>query len=87
VAPAPPADTGLSRPVVVLLAVLLGLLVLLCSGVISYRLASSDNAVGMSEPSLQKVPSRLHSVIGRDVSWGTPYRQGERVVLAGGVTR
>jgi serine/threonine protein kinase len=86
--PAPAPSSTLSRPVMVLIAVVLGILIVVCSGVISYRLNQKDAGGEYHDiVSQRKVTSRLHTGTGRDVSWDAPYRQVERAAPAGGVTR
>ena len=80
-APPMPQPSG-NRPLLIVLAIVLGLMVLICSGVISYQWRQSNampgdagGAVGASDGG------------GRDGPRGAPYRQVERLVYAGGVTR
>jgi hypothetical protein len=83
-APRPPSSgPGTNRPLV-LLAIVVGLLVLLCSALISYLANQPDDAYGLSP---HQVTYQLHTGTGRDVSRDAPYRQVERVVPASEVTR
>ncbi|TBL43275.1 MULTISPECIES: serine/threonine-protein kinase [unclassified Micromonospora] len=74
--PAPPQQApGRSRSGVLFLAVMLGVLVLLCSGVISYKVRlknSADLPVGVS---VQTVSSVVRGFDGRDDPAGTAYRR------------
>ncbi|MEH0939150.1 serine/threonine-protein kinase [Micromonospora psammae] len=86
-APAPaPAPARRSRSGRVLLAILLAVLVLVCSGVISYK---SREAVGAGDPGspviLSATPGAL-SAHGRDDPASTPYRRVELPQPGGGET-
>jgi serine/threonine-protein kinase len=63
---------------VVALAVVLGLIVLICSGVISYSLTKSNKQDPASDNSLRTVTSSLQRVNEGDVSQYAPYRRIER---------
>jgi serine/threonine-protein kinase len=70
---------------VIVLLVVLGLLVMICSGVVAFRLRKSNDNGAM--PASWAAISALRSEDGRDGPLGAPYRQMERVVYPGGVTR
>ncbi|MFK3982654.1 serine/threonine-protein kinase [Micromonospora sp. NPDC050397] len=87
----PPAPAATARPqspanrsLVVALAVVLGLVVLICSGVISYWVTKSNAA---SNGSLRPVTSSLQRVNERDVSQYAPYRRIERAEYGARVTQ
>ncbi|MGK5737635.1 protein kinase domain-containing protein [Micromonospora sp. URMC 103] len=75
----PPPTTGRSRPGMVFVAVLLAVLVLLCSGVISYKLRKGAQA---GEPGVLTPPTVTSGALpadGRDDLTVTPYRRSERL--------
>ncbi|MCX5068444.1 protein kinase [Micromonospora lupini] len=77
--PAQPApEPRRSRPGMVLLAVLLALLVLLCSGVISYNLRKGQNGAA-GTPAVQTVTSGALRLDGRDDATRTSYRREVRL--------
>ncbi|MFI7606941.1 protein kinase [Micromonospora sp. NPDC049366] len=82
----PPAAPGRSRPGMVLVAILLAVLVLLCSGVISYNLrkAQSSGQPGATAP--RTVTSGALRPDGRDDLTQTSYRREERLQPASGET-
>ncbi|SCL59848.1 serine/threonine protein kinase [Micromonospora citrea] len=73
--PAPPPGGQRSRPGMVLLAILLAVLVLVCSGVISYKLREQSQQSGPVAP--QTVTSGALRPDGRDDPAGTSYRRQE----------
>jgi len=78
-------DGGANRQLLIMLAVVLGVLVLLCAGVISYlysRESSKADAlsVGMVT-SVRQIPT------GRDAPIGAPYRRGDDRMTEGRLTR
>ncbi|QOC95047.1 serine/threonine-protein kinase [Micromonospora craniellae] len=74
--PAPPqAAPGRSRSGVLFLAVMLGVLVLLCSGVISYNMRLKNSAHLPVGVSVQAVSSVVPGLDGRDDPAGTAYRR------------
>lgn len=75
-----------NRSLVIVLLVVLGLLVLICSGVIAFQWRKSNDS-NSAMPSQKAAISVLRSEDGRDGPLGAPYRQVERVVYPGGVTR
>ncbi|MFY1674452.1 protein kinase domain-containing protein [Plantactinospora sp. WMMB334] len=82
---APPPSPG-NRSLLIALFVVLGLLVLICSGVIAFRWRENlDNSSSMPAP--QAAISELRSEAGRDAPRGAPYRQVERTAYPDGVTR
>ncbi|MEV1333663.1 protein kinase [Micromonospora costi] len=85
--PAMPApEAGRSRPGMVLVAVLLAVLVLLCSGVISYKLRKSAQA---GDPGAFRPPTVTSGALaadGRDDLTVTSYRRNERLRPASGET-
>ncbi|MEU4333119.1 protein kinase [Micromonospora lupini] len=84
--PALPApEPRRSRPGMVLLAVLLALLVLLCSGVISYNLRKGQNGAA-GTPATQTVTSGALRLDGRDDATRTSYRREVRLRPADGGT-
>ncbi|MGI5212516.1 protein kinase domain-containing protein [Plantactinospora sp. CA-290183] len=80
-----PSQPSGTRPLLIVLAVVLGLLVLICSGVISYRV--TENNRGNAAPATSAALSGSQTEDGRDAPRIAPYRQVERVVYPGGVTR
>lgn len=83
-----PAPSG-TRPMLVVLAVVLAVLVLICSGVIGYELRKGreEGANYNGSASTSMVTARYQSPDGRDAGRGAPYRQMQRSAPAGGVTR
>ncbi|MFG1649093.1 protein kinase [Micromonospora sp. NPDC049275] len=78
--PALPApEPRRSRPGMVLLAVLLALLVLLCSGVISYNLRKQSQNGAAGTPAGQTVTSGALRLDGRDDATRTSYRREVRL--------
>jgi hypothetical protein len=75
-----------NRALFVALVVVLGLLVLICSGVISF-LVRRNNADPSSNGSLRIVMSSSQRVNERDVSQYAPYRRMERAGYGGRMTR
>ncbi|MBE1486211.1 serine/threonine-protein kinase [Plantactinospora soyae] len=75
-----------NRSLVIVLLVVLGLLVLICSGVIAFQWRKNNDS-NSAMPSSKVAISVLRSEDGRDGPPGAPYRQVERVVYPGGVTR
>jgi serine/threonine protein kinase len=73
---AEPSSGG--RRLLVVLAVILGVLVLVCAGVISYQLS---NTSGMAPAG--KVTSALHLPVGGTEAANAPYRLGERILHIG----
>ncbi|WP_326561950.1 serine/threonine-protein kinase [Micromonospora sp. NBC_01796] len=72
--PQPPSPAN--RSLLVALALVLGLIVLICSGVISYWVTKSNNNAGSQ--GLRTVTSSSQRVNERDVSQYAPYRRIER---------
>jgi serine/threonine-protein kinase len=85
--PAPPASGGVSRPLLVLLLILLGVLVVVCSGVISYQLRQQGNSAATQGQGMRLVSAVSQRGTGGDESRHAPYRRVERAADAGGVTR
>ncbi|MEV4621648.1 protein kinase [Asanoa sp. NPDC049573] len=75
---AEPSSGG--RRLLVVLAVVLGVLVLVCAGVISYQLSSRENG-GMAP--LGKVTTAPHLLDGGTDAANAPYRLGERILHIG----
>jgi serine/threonine-protein kinase len=90
---APPAPQGperrrsLRRSLLVLLAIALGVLVLICSGVISYRLRQAGSSAAIGSHGSRAVTAPSHKWSEGDDSRNAPYRQVERAAHAGGLTR
>ncbi|MCO1596414.1 protein kinase [Micromonospora sp. RHAY321] len=85
--PALPApDPRRSRPGMVLLAILLAVLVLLCSGVISYNLRKQSQAGEADAPAAQTVTSGALGLDGRDDATRTSYRREVRLQPGDGGT-
>ncbi|AVT30933.1 serine/threonine protein kinase [Plantactinospora sp. BC1] len=80
----PPPSPG-NRSLLIALFVVLGLLVLICSGVVAFNWKENQNNSGMSAP--QTAISEFRPEAGRDAPPGAPYRQVERTGYPGGVTR
>ena len=83
-----PESSGTSAMVVVL-AVVLGMLVLICSGVIGYqwRKHSGDREQNYGLATTAMVTARYQSSDGQDAGRAAPYRQMQPSAPAGGVTR
>ncbi|MDG4791015.1 serine/threonine-protein kinase [Micromonospora sp. WMMD1102] len=81
----PPPSPG-NRSLLIALFIVLGLLVLICSGVIAYYWKQNQNE-NSSMPAPQAAISELRSEAGRDAPPGAPYRLVERTVDPRGVTR
>jgi serine/threonine-protein kinase len=75
--PTRPGDAGGNRQLLIMLAVVLGVLVLLCAGVISYLLSRNGNA-GASNQSARMVTAVLQNPSGHWAPAGAPYRRVER---------
>lgn len=74
----------------IVLAVVLGVLVLICSGVIGYRLRQNSDETGKrnyGSSAAEMVTARYQSSDGRDVGRAASYRQMQPSAPAGGVTR
>jgi serine/threonine-protein kinase len=84
--PGPPTVPARSRPGMVLLVVLLATLVLLCSGVISYKLRKNANAGESGALGPRTVASGALRTDGRDDPPGTSYRRMERLLPGSGET-
>ncbi|GIG89182.1 serine/threonine-protein kinase [Plantactinospora endophytica] len=87
--PRPPAAAPPSpgnRSLLIALFVVLGLLVLICSGVIAFKWRENSNN-NSSMPAPKVAITELRSEAGRDAPPGAPYRQVERTVYPDGVTR
>ncbi|MDG4822238.1 protein kinase [Asanoa sp. WMMD1127] len=83
---AEPSSGG--RRLLVVLAVILGVLVLVCAGVISYMLSqrNSDGGNGGGSSSMapiEKVTTTLHLPVGGTEAADGPYRLGERILHIG----
>ncbi|MEV4627491.1 protein kinase [Micromonospora sp. NPDC049523] len=76
VASRPPSPSPANRSLLVALALVLGLIVLICSGVISYWVTKSNNDA--ENQGLRTVMSSSQRVNERDVSQYAPYRRIER---------
>ncbi|GAB3148249.1 hypothetical protein GCM10027290_32690 [Micromonospora sonneratiae] len=76
-----------NRPLVIVLVIALGVLVMVCAGMISYRMSLDSNAQDQSFRAPSTVTARLQTGSEGDDSRVGPYRQVERTVQAGGVTR
>ncbi|GAA3752505.1 serine/threonine-protein kinase [Plantactinospora mayteni] len=85
--PAAPQPSPGNRSLLIALFVVLGLLVLICSGVIAFRWRQDQNQNNSSMPAPQTAISELRSEAGRDASPGAPYRLVQRTVYPDGVTR
>ncbi|MEU6072472.1 protein kinase [Micromonospora sp. NPDC047074] len=72
--PPAPQSGGGSRPGMVLLAILVAVLVLVCSGVISYKVRDSSQSSAVTPPTVTSGALRLD---GRDDPAGTSYRRQE----------
>ncbi|MFI6758277.1 protein kinase [Micromonospora sp. NPDC050417] len=79
-----PSQSPANRSLMVALAVVLGLVVLICSGVISYWMTKNNPA---SNNSLRAVTSSLQRVNERDDSQYAPYRRIERDVYGARMTQ
>ncbi|WP_410810548.1 protein kinase domain-containing protein [Micromonospora sp. 067-2] len=77
--PVPPPEPRRSRPGMVLLAILLAVLVLVCSGVISYKLREQSQAGEPGAPTPHTVTSGALGLDGRDDATRTSYRLGVRL--------
>mgnify|MGYP001213161944 FL=1 len=84
VGPVPAAPE--SRPLLIALFLVLGLLVLICSGVIAYQWRKQQR-VNESLPGIRTAVVQPWSVTGRDDWASAPYRQVQRAGPPGGVTR
>jgi serine/threonine-protein kinase len=75
------------RRLLVVLAVILGVLVLVCAGVISYMLSLRNNDGGSSGTGsmgpIGKVTTALHLPVGGTEAAIAPYRLGERILHIG----
>ncbi|MFI7574536.1 protein kinase [Micromonospora sp. NPDC049497] len=78
VPPAPPPQPRRSRPGMVFVAILLAVLVLVCSGVISYSLRENGASGEPGAPGSRTVPSGVLRPAGHDDPAGTSYRRQER---------
>ena len=78
---AQPGDGG--RKLLIVVAVILGVLVLVCAGFISYRLSQQDSGNGSSSMAHTKVTTALHLPVGRADTADAPYRLGERILQIG----
>ncbi|WP_435206117.1 protein kinase domain-containing protein [Micromonospora sp. bgisy143] len=76
--PGPAAEPSRSRPGMVLVAILLALLVLLCSGVISYKLRKASQTGASGATTSQTVASGALRLDGRDDATRTSYRREVR---------
>ncbi|MGW0434653.1 protein kinase domain-containing protein [Micromonospora sp. NPDC003197] len=85
----PPAEpeSVLNRPLVIVLVIAVGVLVMICAGVISYRMTQDDAAIDQGNRSVSMVTGRLQMRSGDDESRIGPYRQVERATRAGWATR
>jgi serine/threonine-protein kinase len=86
--PAPATVTGdtTSRSLLIVLAVILGVLVLLCAGVISYLVRSNNTALAPISPGARLVTTVSQVSVERDDSPRPPYRRVELALPAGTVT-
>ncbi|MEN3613301.1 protein kinase [Plantactinospora sp. ZYX-F-223] len=84
--PASPPPSPGNRSLLIALFVVLGLLVLICSGVIAFKLTENRNQ-NSSMPAPQAATTELRSEAGRDAPPGAPYRLVQRTVGPDGVTR
>ena len=71
----PPAGGSTSRQVLIVLAIVLGLLVLLCAGVIAWLAGRSNNVTLGTPPGV----TRVLSDAGTDIGSTTSYRRDERI--------
>ncbi|MGI5146393.1 protein kinase domain-containing protein [Plantactinospora sp. CA-294935] len=84
--PASPPPSPGNRSLLIALFVVLGLLVLICSGVIAFNLRENQNQ-NSSMPAPQAATTELRSEAGRDAPPGAPYRLVQRTAGPDGVTR
>ncbi|WP_422737611.1 protein kinase domain-containing protein [Micromonospora sp. WMMD729] len=77
--PGPASEPSRSRPGMVLVAILLALLVLLCSGVISYKLRKASQTGASGATTSQTVTSGALRLDGRDDATRTSYRREVRL--------
>jgi eukaryotic-like serine/threonine-protein kinase len=85
-AASPRGDGGGNRQLLIMLAVVLGVLVLLCAGVISY-LVSRNTANGLGGTSSGMVTSVNQMPAYDDEPAGAPYRRGDDRMTEGRLTR
>ncbi|MEQ4300457.1 serine/threonine-protein kinase [Plantactinospora sp. B6F1] len=81
----PPSSSG-NRSLLIALFVVLGMLVMICSGVIAFNWSKNQNQ-NSSMPAPQTATTDMRSAAGRDAPTGAPYRLVERTVDPDGVTR
>ncbi|MEV4535719.1 protein kinase [Asanoa sp. NPDC049518] len=79
-AAAQPSSGG--RRLLIVLAVILGALVLICAGVISYQLSQQNSGASGMAPA-GKVTTPLHLPVGGTEAANAPYRLGERILHIG----
>ncbi|WP_412102879.1 protein kinase domain-containing protein [Plantactinospora sp. KLBMP9567] len=84
--PASPPPSPGNRSLLIALFVVLGLLVLICSGVIAFNLRENQNQ-NSSMPAPPTATTELRSEAGRDAPPGAPYRLVQRTAGPDGVTR
>ena len=85
-AASPRGDGGGNRQLLIMLAVVLGVLVLLCAGVISY-LVSRNTANSLGGTSSGMVTSVNQMPAYDDEPAGAPYRRGDDRMTEGRLTR
>ena len=84
-AASPVAQPDGNRSLLIVSAIVIGLLVMICSGVLSYQYWENRDNSSMS--TTRTAASGPQYGDGRDVARGAPYRQMERIGYPGGVTR
>jgi len=84
-APAAAPQGGGGRRILIVLAVILGVLVLVCAGVISYELSKNSSGYNssLSRDASEKVTTALHLPVDGAERAAAPYRLGERILHIG----